>query len=208
MSAVNNSYSILNPYQLKKLLRVRNASISDVDNIYEIACSVGTSEKISEQGFLVDDYVSNPSYYKKKFKKAITSLEHFYVAEYDKIYGFMIAYNKKEWLEENPNWIQDIHWRPDFDMTKTENFVLVDKTAVYSDLTGMGIGSLIYKRLLEDLISEGIEDIFAETIISPMPNFASLQFRKKQRYNLAGVRYENYKNNLYTDLIYHKPVIQ
>lgn len=206
MSVVTKSYSSINPYQLKKLLRVRNAKAKDVDNIYEIACSVGTSEKISEQGFLVDDYVSNPVYYKKKIKRAISSLEHFYVAEYDKIYGFMLAYTKNEWLNDNPNWMQDVYWRPDFDMSKTENFLVVDKTAVYADLTGMGIGSLIYKRLLEDLTAEGIDNIFAETIISPMPNFASLQFRKKQKYNLAGVRYEYYRDNLYTDLIYYKPV--
>lgn len=206
MSVVTKSYSNINPYQLKKLLRVRKAKAEDMEEIYEVACSVGTAEKESEQGFLVDDYVSNPVYYKKKIKKAIANLEHFYVAEYDKIYGFMIAYTKQEWLKDNPNWIKDVYWIPDFDMSKTENFLLVDKTAVYADLTGMGIGSLIYKRLLEDLEAEGIENIFAETIISPTPNFASLQFRKKQKYTLAGVRYEYYNDNLYTDLIYYKPV--
>jgi hypothetical protein len=54
------------------------------------------------------------------------------------------------------------------------------------------------------LKAERIEHIFAETIISPQPNFASLQFRKKQNYSLAGVRYEKYNNSLYTDLVYHK----
>lgn len=208
MSAVTNSYSVVNPYHLKKLLRVRKAQISDINAIYDVASSVGTSEKISEQGFLVDDYLSKPSYYKKKIGNWIENLEYFYVAEYDKVYGFMIAYTKEEWIRDNPNWLDDVYWNPEFDLNWTNRFIVVDKTAVFSDLTGIGIGSLIYKRLLEDLKLEGIEHIFAETIISPQPNFASLQFRKKQKYNLAGVRYENYNNTLYTDLIYHKNVTE
>lgn len=204
MSVVTKSYSVVNPYHLKKLLRVRKAELSDINAIFDVAASVGTSEKVAEQGFLVDDYLSNPIYYKKKIRHWIENLEHFYVAEYDKIYGFMIAYTKEEWLRDNPNWLHDVYWNPDFDKSWTERFIVVDKTAVYADLTGMGIGSLIYKRLLEDLRAEHIEHIFAETIISPQPNFASLQFRKKQKYSLAGVRYEKYNKELYTDLIYHK----
>lgn len=206
MVVVNRTSVELNSFILKKLLRVRKANKSDVNDIYGIACSVGTSEKISEQGFLVDDYRSNPRFYKRKLMKAINNLEHFYIAEYDKIYGFMIAYSKDEWLKDNPNWIKDVYWKPDFDKSKLDNFVVVDKTAVQADLTGQGIGSHIYTRLISDLKSEGIENIFAETIISPQPNFASLQFRKKQKYSLAGMRYEEYNNNMYTDLVYHKHV--
>lgn len=206
MVVVNRTSVELNHFILKKLLRVRKANKNDLNEIYGIACSVGSSEKISEQGFLVDDYISNPKLYKKKLLQGILKLNHFYVAEYDKIYGFMMAYTKEEWLLDNPDWISDVYWRPDFDKNKLENFVVVDKTAVKADLTGQGIGSLIYTRLLSDLKSQGIDNIFAETIISPQPNFASLQFRKKQKYNLAGMRYEDYNNNLYTDLIYHKNV--
>lgn len=68
------------------------------------------------------------------------------------------------------------------------------------------VGSLIYKRFLSDLKSEGIKNIFSETIVSPHPNFASLQFRRKQKFDLSGVRYEKYGGKLYTDLIYHKKV--
>lgn len=204
MSTETRSYSSINPYHLKRLLRVRKAEACDIEAIFDVAASVGTSEKVSEQGFLVDDYLSRPAYYKNKIRNWIMDLEHFYVAEYDRIYGFMIAYTREEWLRDNPNWISDVYWSPDFDKSWTDRFIVVDKTAVFADLTGMGIGSLIYKRLQEDLAIKGIEHIFAETIISPQPNFASLQFRKKQNYNLAGVRYENYNNNLYTDLIYHK----
>ncbi len=196
----------LNSFLLRKLLRVRKANPSDINQIYNIACSVGSSTKIPEQGFLVDDYSSNPRLYKRKLLNAINKLNHFYVAEYDRIYGFMIAYKKEEWLEDNPNWIDDVYWSPDFDKSMLDDFMLVDKTAIQAGLTGQGIGSIIYKRLLEDLKSEGIKTIFAETIISPLPNFASLQFRKKQEYSLAGMRYENYNNTLYTDLVYYKRV--
>ena len=193
-----------NPFALKRLLRVRKANKSDVDEIFSIACSVGTSDKISEQGFLIDDYSSNSKFYKRRFLKAISNLRHFYVAEYGRIYGFMIAYKKEEWLKDNPSWIEDVYWNPCFNKEKLDNFILIDKTAIQAGLTGQGIGSLIYKRLISDLKSEGIEHIFAETVISPQPNFASLQFRKKQKYNLAGMRYENYNNTMYTDLIYYK----
>lgn len=206
MVVVNKTNVEFNPFVFKKLLRVRKANKSDIHEIYNIACSVGTSEKISEQGFLVDDYSSNPKFYKKKLMKGINNLNHFYVAEYDRIYGFMIAYNKEEWLEDNPSWIEDVYWKPDFDKKNLENFIVVDKTAIRADLTGQGIGSLIYKRLISDLESEEIENIFAETIICPQPNFASLQFRKKQNYTLAGMRYENYDDKLYTDLVYYKHV--
>ncbi len=204
MSSVIQSYSVVNPYHLKRLLRVRKAEINDINAIYDVASSVGTPEKVSEQGFLVDDYLSKPSYYKKKIGHWIENLEYFYVAEYDKIYGFMIAYTKEEWIRDNPSWIQDVHWNPEFDLSRTSKFIVVDKTAVFAEMTGMGIGSLIYKRLLEDLKLEGIGNIFAETIISPQPNLASLQFRKKQEYSLAGVRYEKHNSTLYTDLVYHK----
>ena len=204
MVVVNRTNVEFNPFVFKKLLRVRKANKSDIHEIYNIACSVGTSEKISEQGFLVDDYRSNPKFYKKKLMKGIKNLNHFYVAEYDRIYGFMMAYSKEEWLEDNPSWVEDVYWKPDFDKTKLDNFIVVDKTAIQANLTGQGIGSLIYKRLISDLESEGIENIFAETIICPQPNFASLQFRKKQKYNLAGMRYENYNDKLYTDLVYFK----
>ncbi len=206
MAVANKIKQNINPYLLRKLLRVRKAQAEDAEAIYEVACSVGTCEKVSEQGFLVDDYQSDPNYYKMKIRKGINSLEHFYVAEYDRIYAFMIAYNKEEWLHDNPKWVEEVYWSPEFDMRKINQFIVVDKTAVLADMTGMGIGSLIYKRLMEDLKAKEINNIFAETIISPAPNFASLQFRKKQSYNLAGVRYEQYKGTLYTDLIYHKQV--
>ncbi len=188
-------------------LQVRKATAKDVSSIYRIACSVGTKTKESYSGFLVDDYSAKPKYYQKFFQERILELDHFYVTEGHGILGFLMAYTKEQWLKYNPNWIDDAHWRPDFDMNKTNNFVVVDKTAILSNLTGKGIGSFLYKQLMKDLKTKGIKDIFAETIISPMPNFASLAFREKQKYTLAGTRYENYNDTLYTDLIYHKPVV-
>lgn len=196
----------LNAFLLRKLLKVRKAKASDVHQVYNIASSVGSSTKIPEQGFLIDDYVSNPKYYKKKLLNAINSLKHFYVAEYERIYGFMMAYTKEEWLRDNPDWIEDVYWSPDFDKSRLGNFIVVDKTAVQAGLTGQGIGSIIYKHLLKELNTNGVDTIFAETVISPLPNFASLQFRKKQKYVLAGMRYEDYNNTLFTDLIYYKNV--
>lgn len=185
---------------------VRRAALDDIECIMKVACSVGNSDKIHSQGFLMDDYVRDYDYFKDKFTKLIEELDHFYVIETDMILGFLIAYKKAEWLKYNPSWLQDIMWSPRFDLKNTDNFILVDKTAIMKGITGKGLGSLLYKSLISNMKEEGIFDMFAETIISPMPNFASLEFRIKQKYSLAGIRYEDYKGTVYTDLIYHKVI--
>ncbi len=189
-----------------KFIKVSKASFKDVEAIYNIASSVGSKKKDSYEGFLMDNYVSSPSKYKQFFKERVEELEYFYVANYNNItIGFLMAYTKEEWLKYNPDWVNDIYWSPAFDMKKTDKFIVIDKTAIMAGNTGNGIGSILYKKLISDLKKANIENIFAETIISPTPNFASLAFRKKQKYTLAGVRYETYEGNLYTDLIYYKP---
>lgn len=185
---------------------VRRASIGDIKGIMDVACSVGNSEKIHSSGFLMDDYIKDYDYFKQKFENLTAELEHFYVIEDGTVFGFLIAYNKKEWLRYNQGWDEEIIWSPDFDKKHIENFILVDKTAILKGYTGKGLGSLLYKRLIQDVKNKGIEDMFAETIISPKPNFASLEFRIKQNYKLAGIRYEQYKDTIYTDLVYHKKI--
>ncbi len=189
------------------IIKSRKATPNDLSAIYKVACSVGSKSKESYSGFLMDDYKSKPKYYQKFFLERIFELDYFYVAESNVgILCFLMSYTKEQWLKYNPNWIDDIMWRPDFSMEKTSDFVIVDKTAIMANLTGKGIGSILYKRLLRDLKEKQIKHIFAETLIDPVPNFASLAFRKKQQYNLAGTRYEQYMDTLYTDLIYYKPV--
>ena len=187
---------------------VRKAIPKDCLDVFHIASSVGKSKKISEEGFLIDDYTSNPKHYQSKLLQSIFELDYFYVAEIgSKIVGFLIAYTKEQWLNYNPEWLDDIYWHPLFDTNKTENFILVDKTAIHASLTGMGIGSKLYLKLINDIKKNGINNMFAETVINPIPNFASLSFRKKQNYSLAGMRYEEYNNDILTDLIYHKTTI-
>lgn len=186
---------------------VRRASIGDVDQVYNIACSVGKNRKDSYQGFLIDNYRSDPDYYRTMFERGIFELNHFYVAENnDVLLGFLMAHTKEQWLAKNPGWIDGIHWHPGFDMRKTENFILVDKTAVRADLTSRGIGSRLYMRLIRDIRTRGIRDMFGETVVDPVPNFASMAFRKKQNYTLAGVHYEKYNGGIVTDLVYHRSV--
>ncbi len=191
----------------KDHIRVRKACPKDLHSIYQVACSVGNNKKEANHGFLVDDYSSNPKYYQTQLLEKIFELDHFYVAEsYNKIVGFLIAYTKQQWLKYNEGWIDDIYWKPDFDIKKTKDFILIDKTAILSHLTGKGIGSELYKKLIPSIKASGINDIFAETIISPTPNFASLSFRIKQNYTLAGMRYEDYLDQTFTTLIYHKSI--
>jgi len=188
-------------------IRVRKAIPEDVNEIYRIAATVGQKNKDADLGFLIDDYKSDPLRYKEMFLSRIFELEHFYVAyTSQKPVAFLMAYSKADWLRYNPGWLDEIYWHPGFDKKHTKKFVLVDKTAVLSGLTGLGIGSKLYEKLIADITAKGIKNIFAETIISPVPNFASLQFRRKQRYQLAGVRYEEYNGEILTDLIYHKRV--
>jgi predicted GNAT superfamily acetyltransferase len=186
---------------------VRKATMGDLEQIYKVACSVGKNRKDSYHGFLIDDYASDPEYYKALFRQAISLLDHFYVAEKGKeVLGFLMAYTKRQWLAKNPNWLDEIVWHPLFDRKKTENFILVDKTAIRADLTSQGIGSRLYMRLVRDARSRGVLDIFGETVVDPIPNFASLAFRRKQHYTLAGVHYEEYGGRIVTDLVYHKSV--
>jgi len=185
---------------------VRKAIPDDIDDIMSVACSVGNDVKNHKAGFLMDDYIKDYDYFKEKFLLLIRELKRFYVVEEDTILGFLISYSSDEWLHHNPSWLQDVIWAPQFDIKNTCKFVLIDKTAIKSGVTGMGLGSLLYKKLFEDIKEHNISNIFAETIISPKPNFASLEFRMKQRYDLAGVRFESYKGTVYTDLVYHKSV--
>ncbi len=196
----------------RSYIKVRRVEEKDLKFIFQIAASVGKSAKDSNQGFLVDDYASQPDFYMEKFLRLSHRLEHFYVAENvaapgkSSVVGFLIAYTRDQWIEDNPDWIQEVKWHPNFDPQRLEDFVVIDKTAIRSHLTGHGIGSELYKRLIADVRPKGITTMMAETIISPVPNFASLAFRKKQHYFLAGVRYEPYQGEMYTDLIYYKDI--
>ena len=187
---------------------VQRATLEDVEGIYTVAASVGKGRKESTKGFLMDDYSENPTHYKNKFKKNIETLQYIYTAKKEgAIVGFLIAYTAEQWLDDNPNWLDDISWKPDFDTSKLRRFIVIDKTAIIDGMTGQGVGSKLYRTLMKDLRKANIKHIFSETLIDPVPNFASLAFRKKQEYKLAGTRFENYKNTTYTDLIYYKTVV-
>lgn len=206
MFVLKSETSPVKPENLVNLLNVRKATPGDLSGIYDVACTVGTSEKDPDQGFLIDDYKSNPRYYLNSIRNKIDSLESFYVAEYDQVYGFLIAYSKEQWIKNNPDWMESVQWKPGFDKTLLEDFVVVDKTAISAEYTGFGIGSRIYDYLLDDLRQKNIKHIFAETMICPNPNFASLHFRIKQLYEHVGVNYYSYLEHDYTDLVYHKQV--
>lgn len=206
MDNITNLNMKYDDQELTGQISVRRAVSEDIDGIMDVACSVGNSNKVHTKGFLIDDYTSNYNHFKRKFQRLIMELQYFYVVESSMILGFLIAYSKEQWLQYNPGWMDEIVWHPQFDSSKTDNFILIDKTAIFSHLTGRGLGSLLYKSLISDIKKDGINNIFSETVISPKPNFASLEFRLKQNYNFAGVRFENSNNIICTDLVYHKGV--
>lgn len=188
-------------------VKVRRARLGDEEGVYKIACSASEGVRDSYEGFLIDDYHLDREHYINLFRDRIENLTYFYVAELeDRIIGFSLGYRKEMWLKYNPNWIEDVKWHPEFDRSFTDNFVIIDKTAVEAEHIGEGIGSLIYKKIIEDMRESGIHYIFSETVAHPIPNFASFAFRQKQNYILAGMRYELYKGKFYTDLVYYKKI--
>ncbi|MDO9528934.1 MAG: hypothetical protein Q7J27_07235, partial [Syntrophales bacterium] len=129
---------------------VRKASPKDLHDIYSIACTVGKTLKDPYQGFLVDDYASDPGHFKAQFRRAIFELEHFYVAGiHQGLLGFLMAYTKDQWLKYNENWLKEVIWHPNFDLGKTQNFILVGKKAIRAPLTTRARGSKIYTRQIE-----------------------------------------------------------
>lgn len=184
---------------------IRKATQNDIEGIYAVLKSVGNADKIASQGFLISDYTKDEEQYRTRYIEDLKSMRYAYVyLDEEEIQGILFAYTKEEWLAQNPEWESDIVWHPSFNKTSLKNFVMVNQTAMYPELTGQGIGSKLYDSLIIDLNKDGVNDIFAETIIAPVPNFASLSFRLKQKYNLAGLRFETHVGSIFTTLVYHK----
>ena len=186
---------------------LRQATSHDLDDIMSILKSLGSARKNPSLGFLMNNYSQNEPFFWKKYGSYLRSLSYKYVYEEDgNVAGFLLAFTKDEWLNENPSWIKEIYWRPGFDRNRLNNFVLINQTAICPGKTGRGIGSMLYAALFDDLKANGSFHVFAETIVAPVPNLASLNFRLKQKYELAGVRYEDADNTVFTTLVYYKPV--
>lgn len=188
---------------------VRKAEEKDIEGIFHVASSVGKKEQDPMQGFLMDDYGSDPEAYKDKLKRALEISDYFYVAEYIEddyraILGFTFGLPKEVWLRENPDWLEDCYFRPDFDEGCLEKFMMLDKIAVLDRFKRQGIGGRLSKRLVKDMKEDGIFDIFEEVIIAPIPNLPSVLFKTKRRFKLASIRYEWHEGKVLTTLVYHR----
>ncbi|MCC5912653.1 MAG: GNAT family N-acetyltransferase [Clostridiaceae bacterium] len=186
-------------------LQVCKATEKDMEGLLAVAASVGTGDKNHRQGFLMDNYHKDKEKYIKKFQEDMANSKMFYVIKKgEKVLGFLLAYTKEQWIKMEPNWVFDTSWKWDFDKKALKKFVILEKIAVKSSMTGNGIGSELFKKFREDARSMGIHDMFSETLISPKPNFASMEFAMKQQYQLAGIRYEKFDGKVLTDIIYHR----
>ncbi|SES96272.1 N-acetylglutamate synthase, GNAT family [Natronincola peptidivorans] len=203
---INKAYAqAIKPKQTEDELEVAKATVEDIEGIIAVAASVGSNNKDHKQGFLMDDYTKNKEKYVEKFKEDIEESKLFYVVRKGKkVVGFLLAYTKDQWINMEPNWIFSTMWKSDFDKKTLNKFVILEKIAVRSNLTGSGIGSRLFKRFREDAKRMGIKDMFSETLISPKPNFASMEFALKQQYHLAGIRYEKFNDKVLTDIVYHR----
>lgn len=191
---------------IMKDIIVRKAKHKDIEGIIKIAATVGGNTKNHRQGFLMDDYTKDVQEHRKNIAANIENLDYFYVAANQEVVGFLMGYTREQWLSLHPDWVDDIYWHRNFDKDKLNSFILIDKTAICANLTGLGIGSRIYSTLFDDMRARNIHDIFAETLIAPTPNFASLEFRLKQEYQLCGFRYEQHRGNTLSTLVYHKEI--
>ncbi len=188
---------------------VRKADEKDIEGIFHVAASVGKKIQDPMQGFLMDDYESDPEGYKNKLRRALRMSDYFYVAEYIEddyiaILGFTFGLPKEVWLKENPEWLGDCYFRPDFDEKHLDNFMMLDKIAVLDRFKRQGMGGMLSKRLIKDIKEDGIFDIFEEVIIAPIPNLPSVLFKTKRKFKLASVRYEWHEGNVMTTLVYHR----
>ena len=192
-------------------IEVRKATESDIEGIFNVAASVGQKRKDPLQGYLMDDYTSNPELHKVKLLKVLNEADHFYIAEdvieeSRRVVGFMIAYSKNKWLKNNSDWLVKNHFRPDFNSNNLENYIMLDKIAVLASLNRQGVGSKLYKRLIKVMREEKVYDIFEEVIISPTPNLPSVLFKTKRGLKLASVRYEEHVGKILTTLVYHRRI--
>jgi len=184
---------------------IRRATIEDLDAIMSILKSIGHASKDPAQGFLMADYTKNEETHRQKYAHLLDTLTYTYVyVNNEEVESFLIAYTMDQWIKEVPNWLEDTNWHPNFDKSSLDSAILIYQTAMYPHLTGKGIGSKIYLTLFKDLEKDGITNMFAETVVAPIPNFASLNFRIKQSYELVGMRYELFEGTVYTTLIYCK----
>lgn len=186
-------------------LVVEKATKDDLRGILKVASSVGNGNSDSKQGFLMDNYNKEKDKYREKFKNDIENSDMFYVIKKrDIVLGFLLAYTKTQWLETEPKWIFDTKWKDDFDKKTLKKFVILEKIAVRSHLTGRGVGSMLFKKFRSDALANGYKDMFSETILSPRPNFASMEFAIKQNYKLGGIRYEEHNKKILTTIVYHR----
>lgn len=186
-------------------LTVSSASTNDIDGILVVAASVGNVEKDHTQGFLLNNYRKNEEEHYENFKEDVDKSDFFFVIKLgDLILGFLLAYSKSQWLDQEPDWLSDTNWKDDFETDSLKRFLILEKIAVHSNLTGKGIGTLLFEKYREEAEKQGIKHMFSETILAPEPNFASMEFAMKQDYELAGVRYEEFEDDIFTTIVYHK----
>lgn len=204
MNSKNNFAKVVD-FNVSEDFNICKAKKSDVEDIIKIAASVGKSVNNSKQGYLLANYSKDTIRHMKKFEKDIEISKFFYVIKRrNNVLGFLLAYQKDKWLDIEPHWVFNTNWKDDFNKNALKKFVILEKIAVKADLTGQGIGSELFKRFRQDALTSGIKNMFSETVLSPKPNFASMEFAMKQRYKLAGIRYENFNEELLTTIVYHR----
>lgn len=200
-----NSFAKVMNFDLSEEFEICKAKKSDINGIIKVAASVGKGKNNSIQGYLMDNYLENKEKHIRKFEKDVDNSKFFYVIKRrNNILGFLLAYQKNQWLDIEPQWIFNTNWKGDFNKNSLKNFIILEKIAVKSNLTGKGIGSELFKKFRQDALSLGIKNMFSETILSPRPNFASMEFAMKQMYKLAGIRYEEFNEKLLTTIVYHR----
>lgn len=185
----------------------RRAGLKDVDDIYRIASKTQLVNKpvlMSNRGFLLDHYTSNPQK-KEEFADSIFN-STFLVCESRKgILGFLQGHESEQWLKLRPNMCgvsgARIHWDKEalkkLGITNIENFFhfgVIDKVAVDKTLGKKKVAYNLIKLFAKLLLEKGKKYVLSEIVTrvyngdKPLniKNKASIRFHRKLGFKKVG----------------------
>ncbi|MBN2367834.1 hypothetical protein JXC34_02360 [Candidatus Woesearchaeota archaeon] len=175
---------------------IRQATVDDVDGIYNVFCSVqlrGEGLDDPEKGFLLSDYKNNPGFYKQQIEDLI---EEYIVCE-EQFSGIVAAF--RGGVLDNPDFNNGWKGSPyEWDTEMLEGLGIIDvdavgpvgryyTTAVHPEFRGRRIAGKMKRfflqsdemRIAEYVVSTIVEEIFVEGLPQSMKNMASIGSNSK-----------------------------
>jgi len=180
-------------------VKIRKAEEGDLGEVYNLACSSCYKE---------DEHTERLLYPIEHYKDGIKNSENFYVAETEKILGFLTAYEKEKWLDIHPNWANDILWHPQLNNNTKDNFLMIEELVVSDEGFEIGLKEAMYDFIINKSRTKNIPYVFKEVIVSPIPNISSLAIKNEKDFILSGIKYIKRNDQVYTNLVFCKPTTE